>query len=51
MYDSMWMWTIEKYPKLRIIDDNNFKHMILQCKNESEQENIYELFIKRKEVN
>jgi len=48
MIDAMWIWTINKYPKLAVIDNDNFKHMVLQCRSEAEQDNILILFHEQK---
>lgn len=46
--EAMWAWTCQKYPHLSIINDNDTKHSILQCRTESEQDAIFNEWLNKK---
>ncbi len=48
MFNKMWIMTIEKYPKLAVIDDNNYIHAILACVTEEAQDNVLKKFLMSK---
>lgn len=48
VFQIMWWKTIELYPKLAVIDDNNYIHQILNCRTEEEQDRILEEFMQHK---
>ena len=48
MLEAMWAWTCQKYPHLSIINDNDTKHSILQCRTESEQDAIFNEWLNKK---
>lgn len=45
----MWLVTIKRYPKLAIIDNNNYIHEILACSTEEAQDRILDRFLKEKD--
>jgi hypothetical protein len=48
MFRVMWLTTIQMYPKLAIIDDDNYAHAILACSTESAQDDILKRFLESK---
>ena len=49
LLDSMWLWTTERYPKFKVIDDNSVKHQILYACTEAAQDEIFKQFLASKE--
>lgn len=45
----MWDMTVQQFPKLSVIDDDNYKHMILNCSTEEQQNNVLDMFLEMKE--
>ncbi len=43
---GMWQVTIEKWPHLAVIDDNDYAHAILACKSEEAQDMVLNRFLK-----
>eukprot|EP00966_Prymnesium_polylepis_P059253 1373610-Prymnesium_polylepis.1 len=48
MFRAMWLTTIQMYPKLAIIDDDNYVHAILACPTESAQDDVLKRFLESK---
>lgn len=44
----MWQWTIQKYPKLAVIDDDNYVHAILACRTEEAQDDVLKRFLENR---
>lgn len=45
--DYQWHVTVSMYPHLSIVDDDNFKHAIIQCASEEAQNNVLDMFLKK----
>tara|TARA_Y100000591_G_C21812501_1_gene688731 strand:+ start:164 stop:379 length:216 start_codon:yes stop_codon:yes gene_type:complete len=48
LFGVMWKITIDMYPKLSVIDDNNYRHAILNCSNQQQQDFILQQFLESK---
>lgn len=48
IYQMMWQWTIQKYPKLAVIDDDNYVHAILACRTEEAQDDVLKRFLENR---
>ena len=43
----MWNQIIKNNPELAIIKDNNYIHMILNCRSKEQQDNILQMYLNR----
>ncbi len=50
MFGMMWLMTIQRYPKLAVIDDDNYIHAILACRTEEAQDDVLKRFLKSREL-
>lgn len=48
MFQMMWLITIQRYPKLAVIDDDNYAHAILACRTEEAQDDVLKRFLESK---
>jgi hypothetical protein len=51
MFGMMWLMTIQRYPKLAVIDDDNYVHAILACRTEEAQDDVLNRFLKSRACN
>ena len=50
LYRAMWSLTINKYPHLAVIDDDNYVHAVLDCRTVEAQNDVLRRFLEsRKE--
>jgi hypothetical protein len=43
----MWIQIVKKNPELGIIQDDNYVHMILNCRTKEQQDNILQMYLNR----
>ncbi len=48
IFRMMWLIAIEQYPKLAVIDDDNYAHAILACTTEEAQDDVLKRFLESK---